>query len=179
MNLSIAFNPPNVICYLRLLLILVSIKFYFVEFYMLSVSLDLIDGEVARRMGHCSLLGSILDMVADRVSNAVILCKIFSKSDNNILLFLFVIDFTSHFIHFAGSMLTREHHKKNEGLLSVYYDQRVLIPICTLSEMFFVTHYLGLKISPVFGIFYIIKSFFHVVQLLKAIDTISELKMAP
>lgn len=179
MNFRVAFNVPNMICYFRLVLILASLKFYFIELYILSASLDLVDGEIARRLGQCSLLGAALDMVADRVSNIVILCKIASKrTSGNLLLFLFVIDFISHFIHFSSSMITQKHHKKVSGLLSVYYNKKVLILLCTFSEVFFVTYYLEMKASPMFGIFYLVKSFFHVVQLLSAIDMMSELKVA-
>lgn len=177
MNLLVMFNIPNIICYTRILLLVASLKCYFPVLYIASVSLDLIDGEVARRLGQCTILGSILDMAIDRASNIVILCKILSKESSNVLLFLLILDFLSHFIYFTGSMALKAHHKRATGLLSVYYDKRVLVPICALSEMYFLACYLSLKLRFVLCIFYFVKSFFHAVQLISAIGMVSELRL--
>ncbi|KAL0266130.1 UNVERIFIED_CONTAM: hypothetical protein PYX00_011846 [Menopon gallinae] len=163
--------------YVRVLLLVMSLKYYFPVLYAMSMSLDLIDGEVARRLGQCTFLGSILDMAIDRVSNVVILCKIVSKENGNVLLPLLILDFLSHFMYFTGSMAMRVSHKRSTGLLSVYYDKRVLIPVCALSEMYFLACYLSLKMRFVLCIFYFVKSFFHAVQLVSAIGTISEMKL--
>lgn len=176
MNPLVAFNIPNTICYARILLLVMSLKYYFPVMYIASVSLDLVDGEVARRLGQCTVLGSILDMAIDRVSNIVILCKIISKERGNLLILLLVLDFLSHFLYFTGSMFTKVHHKRSTGLLSVYYNKRMLIPICMFSEMYFVACYLSLKVRFVLSIFYFVKSFFHAIQLINAIGMISEIE---
>lgn len=176
MILKVIFNLPNCVCYVRLLLILVSIKMWFPVLYLISQSLDLIDGEVARRSGQCTMLGAILDMVIDRVSNLVIFSKIFYNHKDDTLIYLLVLDFLSHFIHFSTSMLTNKHHKKVSGILAIYYDKRYLIPICAFSELFFVSLYLNMKISKFLYLFYIVKSFFHLVQLKDAISVVSDWK---
>lgn len=162
---------------MRVLLLVMSLKYYFPVLYIASVSLDLIDGEVARRLGQCTVLGSVLDMAIDRASNIVILCKIVSKESGNALLFLLVLDFLSHFVYFTGSIATKMHHKRSMGLLSVYYDKRVLIPVCLFSEMYFLACYLSLKVRYALSIFYFVKSFFHTVQLINAIGMMSEIKL--
>lgn len=177
MNPRVAFNIPNMICYTRILLLVMSLKYYFPVLYIASVSLDLVDGEVARRLGQCTVLGSILDMAIDRASNIVILCKIAPKESGSLLILLLVLDFLSHFVYFAGSMATKMHHKQSTGLLSVYYNKRVLVPVCAFSEMYFLACYLSLKVRFVLSMFYFVKSFFHAVQLISAIGMVSEIKL--
>ena len=67
---------PNLIGYLRLLLIIYALHFahtdapVFVRIWTISCALDFFDGLAARRLGQCSRLGELLDLVCDNVSRA-------------------------------------------------------------------------------------------------------------
>ena len=139
MSLKIIFNIPNTIGYIRFILLVASIYVYLPILYSISVFLDLLDGEIARYFSQCTFLGMILDMVVDRLSTIVVLYKC---EYSPFLLVLVLIDQLSHFVHFTVSAKQNFHHKRVDGLLQIYYDKRVLVPVCFLSEFFFISYYL-------------------------------------
>ena len=75
-NLPVPLYVPNLIGYVRLLLIVYALHFVqtdapvFVLIWTISCALDFFDGLAARRLGQCSRLGELLDVVCDNVSRA-------------------------------------------------------------------------------------------------------------
>lgn len=79
-RIRILLYVPNLIGYLRLLLLSVSFCYCFSSYraflalYIISYSLDAVDGTVARRLNQCTRFGAVLDMLVDRVAkNALLL----------------------------------------------------------------------------------------------------------
>ena len=72
----VALYVPNLIGYARLLLIAIALRFVgsdparFVYIWAASCALDFVDGLAARRLGQCSRLGEVLDVVCDNVARS-------------------------------------------------------------------------------------------------------------
>ncbi|TBU06708.1 CDP-alcohol phosphatidyltransferase [Hamiltosporidium magnivora] len=185
MKYSALFFIPNLICYLRFILLIVAIFFEkstFILFYSISAILDALDGYSARKLNQCTLLGSILDMAIDRISTVIILIKI----GNNIptltpyLSVCISIDLLSHFLHFSSSLLQSIHHKSCKSkILEIYYRRRILFLICFFVEMFYICCYCTSFISRMhffcifFGIFWILKTFLHFIQMINALKELA------
>ncbi|KAF2360663.1 CDP-alcohol phosphatidyltransferase [Trinorchestia longiramus] len=79
LDTQILFFVPNLIGYVRLLLVVSAFCFltwecysYFVVFYAFSITLDGIDGWAARKLKQCSKFGAWLDVVIDNVSRSLL-----------------------------------------------------------------------------------------------------------
>ncbi|AFM97711.1 CDP-diacylglycerol insitol-3-phosphatidyltransferase-like protein [Encephalitozoon hellem ATCC 50504] len=184
MKLGVIFNVPNTIGYFRIGLLVASVFASgpsFVALYGLSSLLDFFDGHFARMLNQCSLLGSSLDMITDRVSTVVISLRIIQKRSEYLyfLSLYMVFDLISHFIYFHMSALLGKHHKGTKNrILRIYYDKRVLGPICLLSEVFFMyAYYFGGKGALLYtlGGITTLKALFHLAQLSEAISSMSDI----
>ncbi|PJF19072.1 hypothetical protein PSACC_01113, partial [Paramicrosporidium saccamoebae] len=127
---------PNLIGYSRIILALLSFYLittprHFLPLYALSCLLDVADGFFARRLGQCSRLGAVLDMVTDRSTTAGLLCHLCVVYPRTGLLWqsLLGLDLSSHYMHMYATLaggatshkkLGREHH----WLLRLYYTER-------------------------------------------------------
>ena len=114
------FFVPNIIGYVRFILVF-SVLLTFRShpkitafLYALSQGLDYIDGYVARKLGQCSNFGAVLDMVCDRVSDAIILCILaeFYPSLSWFFLLTIILDITSHWFQMYSAVSEGEHHKE-------------------------------------------------------------------
>jgi len=77
---SIYWYIPNIICYIRIVLLFLALfSDYFVIFYITSAALDLADGYSARTFNQSTVFGARLDMIIDRISNIVIIMKIYAR----------------------------------------------------------------------------------------------------
>lgn len=80
-NWKVLFYVPNIVDYFRFWFLYKAVESYvyeddvwtFAMLYILSYSLDIIDGPLARNLNQTSKLGIYLDMVADRVSSCLLL----------------------------------------------------------------------------------------------------------
>ena len=184
MTPDVVFNVPNTVGYLRIALLALSVftsDLTFVVMYGLSSSLDFFDGYLARMFNQCTVLGSCLDMITDRVSTVVISFRIIQrKSGFSAFLALYIIfDLISHFIYFLKSALVGKHKKTSNRVLRIYYDKRVLGPTCLLSEMFFVYAYYSSNAGCVLYVLAavaVVKTAFHIVHLFEAISGISKIR---
>lgn len=76
---EIIFNKPNLVTGFRMVLNLAAVFFFnqysvmSAAFILLSIILDYVDGEVARKYQQCSFFGEFYDWLADITSYAVIL----------------------------------------------------------------------------------------------------------
>merc|ERR1711934_790899 len=75
-TMKVVFYWPNIIGYMRIFLNIVCFFTFFENhvltfwLYLISFTLDVVDGWVARSFNQCSTLGIVLDMVADRTGTA-------------------------------------------------------------------------------------------------------------
>lgn len=104
---------PNIIGYFRFLFLLAIFPLYAnspiltVIFYGLSQTLDAFDGMAARYFKQTTKFGTVLDMVCDRASNAVILAILSNLYPNYSWLFLsdIVLDLVSHWYQMYVTLL--------------------------------------------------------------------------
>lgn len=141
---------PNLIGYLRIILLIIS-SYYITSshrlglaLYLLSSSMDAVDGFAARLLNQSSTFGSMLDMITDRVST---MCLLMNLSNlyigySQIFQLLLIIDIVSHWLHFFSAKLD-DHQKshKNFGvnipLMRLYYQNKiVLTSICAFEQIF-------------------------------------------
>lgn len=187
MNYEVIFYLPNIVDYVRIVLLVISIFLEnraFAMLYGASVSLDYFDGLLARTFNQTSMLGGALDMVIDRISTMVILMKItVSKSVYAPWCMLYaVIDFMSHFIYFLVSAYTGVHHKifSSSTLLSYYYTPGLLYLLCFGSELGFITTYLSKSRNNMIKVLQgicAVKLFFHIVHFIVGVGELSKLNV--
>ncbi|KAM0679488.1 phosphatidylinositol synthase 1 (CDP-alcohol phosphatidyltransferase1) [Glugoides intestinalis] len=174
MSQKVLLYVPNIIDYLRIILLFASVFFKGTKFtvlYGLSVSLDYFDGMLARSLNQVSLVGGVLDMIIDRVSTMTILTKIaIEKIEYAPWCILYsIIDFMSHFVFFLVSAYTGIHHKKfsTNYFLSLYYTPAALYLVCLGSELCFLTTYNSKGKKNIFKFLQgiaVLKTFFHIVH---------------
>ncbi|KAI5187035.1 CDP-diacylglycerol--inositol 3-phosphatidyltransferase [Nematocida homosporus] len=146
---STLFYLPNLIGYLRLFLLLLSLFLsprLFLLFYATSYLLDALDGYLARAYHQESQLGYILDMALDRASSTVLSLHIAAKRPA-LLPFvstIVVLDLVSHLFCVAVSLQSKKSHKDHTSspdsfstrILSLYYNRTTLFLICFATEAF-------------------------------------------
>ncbi|KAM0675009.1 hypothetical protein GVAV_001348 [Gurleya vavrai] len=151
----------------------------------MSVSLDALDGKMARKYNQSTFLGSCLDMITDRASSIIIFMRIVTNKPtySTFLSITILTDILSHFLYFSFAISQLNHHKNPDNyFLKMYYKKNVLLTLCTASEMFFVTLYVS-SIYKIWsfviyflGIISLVKTFFHFVQLYVALEGLSNHK---
>eukprot|EP00922_Rhytidocystis_sp_ex-Travisia-forbesii_P014615 GHVS01021832.1.p1 GENE.GHVS01021832.1~~GHVS01021832.1.p1 ORF type:complete len:153 (+),score=17.24 GHVS01021832.1:125-583(+) len=133
---SVFFYMPNIIGYLRILLVALSVGFSSspsclptVVLYTSSQCLDALDGWIARRLGQATLFGAVLDQLTDRMSTLClyILNIAAHPAYTTGILLLCVIDISGHWIHTLSSALCgKASHKcipEGNLFLRLYYQQ--------------------------------------------------------
>ena len=149
------FFVPNIIGYVRyflvfsVLLLFRSHPFVTAFLYSFSQVLDHFDGYAARKLNQCSKFGAVLDMVCDRVSDAVILCILaeFYPSYSWCFMLAIILDISSHWFQMYSAACEGEHHKESKTkwkVLEQYYSNKVVFEgLIAGNEIFFVTCYLS------------------------------------
>jgi len=119
---------PNLIGYLRIALLIVAFQAALhdpntaIFCYMTSFSMDVLDGKAARWLSQESNLGSLLDMLTDRVATLgllFVLSHVFPQKYLGFFLGSAVLDVTSHWARMVESAKKGLHHKmpvKRENL---------------------------------------------------------------
>eukprot|EP00834_Sanchytrium_tribonematis_P002090 NODE_58_length_28395_cov_1.465720.p19 type:complete len:188 gc:universal NODE_58_length_28395_cov_1.465720:4158-4721(+) len=182
-NSEILLNWPNLVGYVRILLLLGFLLTEQIELYIVSYLLDALDGYLARKYNQCTLFGATLDMVVDRISSSVILLTRLQSSVN---LFYVLLDWTSHFVHMQSALLSKSKSHKNvdynSKLLHLYYYNRtILFSICFGYELFNICNFIGWKHDWIYyssGIIFYLKHLIHAVQLGKALEAILHIDLA-
>mmetsp|Transcript_9532 Transcript_9532/g.11869 ORF Transcript_9532/g.11869 Transcript_9532/m.11869 type:complete len:213 (+) Transcript_9532:16-654(+) len=144
-NWRVLFWAPNIIDYLRFVLLYVGFQQYLIDgdgfefskYYVASYGLDAIDGIVARYMNQCSKLGIYLDMVADRISSSLMLHivaqRIISKQPvlAYCLYFILVsVEIVSHSVVMYQSELGGFHQKEMESqstMVKLYLGNKAIL----------------------------------------------------
>ncbi|XP_951880.1 CDP-diacylglycerol-inositol 3-phosphatidyltransferase, putative [Theileria annulata] len=128
-------NKPNFITSFRVVLFCTSFLYYktkplyFLGFYVSSVLLDMVDGEVARKYGEATIFGAMFDSLFDRMTTAFLYMHLSMKYPRYFLFFYFVLvwDVVGHWAHnYVCCLLGNTNHKKIDGffLLKMYYEKR-------------------------------------------------------
>lgn len=143
---------PNIIGYARI--ILLGLSFYHMirshrlgmMLYLASNALDAVDGLAARMLNQSSILGSMLDMLTDRISTMCLLVTLSHLYSGyfQIILLLLSIDITSHWLHFfAAKLRGAESHKYSpdidmNSMMKLYYGNKlVLTSVCGSEQIFY------------------------------------------
>jgi len=153
---SSVFFIPNIIGYIRILLIFVGvwerrssevhkISDSTLSFLCFSASalLDIVDGWLARQLNQVSLLGAALDMIADRITNMMIVAAL--PDDNKgwipTLLTFISLDIASHFMAREVALLDngRSHKDVDDGvqILKLYYENRIFMGALCVGDFLF------------------------------------------
>lgn len=79
MDYDVLLYYPNIIGYIRLILVFISLLLFnnvqwFLGFYIVSVVLDAVDGIVARKFNQTSVFGAWFDVVIDLISRGALWC---------------------------------------------------------------------------------------------------------
>lgn len=136
---KVAWYIPNIIGYLRFACLFLSVFMassprdkkwvWFAAFYAISYVLDAFDGMTARRFNQTSRYGAALDMICDRLANAIMYMILASNYFGHISFIFYIcllLDFGSHWLQFLSSATTGAHHKgknrKENWLVSIYYN---------------------------------------------------------
>lgn len=188
---------PNLIGYIRILLVIIAFYVCFKNHYLffvcygLSQLLDALDGHAARYFSQSTRYGAMLDMVTDRASTAALLTALTKLYPAYTRLFMAVIalDIVAHFAHVYSSLLYgKESHKlvskRQNQFLRVYYSYKfVLFLLCLGNEAYLLLLYLryfepALGLTPhwqsiiIPGLIYTLGTLFILKQLINIIQLI-------
>eukprot|EP00764_Aduncisulcus_paluster_P012930 gnl/Carplike_NY0171/6124_a8411_251.p1 GENE.gnl/Carplike_NY0171/6124_a8411_251~~gnl/Carplike_NY0171/6124_a8411_251.p1 ORF type:complete len:142 (-),score=21.56 gnl/Carplike_NY0171/6124_a8411_251:239-664(-) len=121
MGVSVWFWVPNIIDYLRIILLVVAFLFpaekclYTAAIYCVSEYLDAFDGYFARKLNQTSLFGELLDLSIDRASTAVLAIRIASlqPSLTGLMQFIIGLDIISHFFVMVTTFVQKKKSHKD------------------------------------------------------------------
>ena len=137
---NIYWYLPNIICYIRAMLILIPLATALTRPILtlvvcfVSVSLDVADGAVARYFNQVSHLGQALDYAIDRASLAVITTMLMILIPDYWWCFslILILDLSSHIAHLYHTVYSQQTHhkvtsKKQNRLIRAYYSNRLVL----------------------------------------------------
>lgn len=139
---------PNLIGYARIILAILSFEAMLnapiraAIFYMLSSSLDAVDGHLARMYGQSSRYGAMLDQLTDRCGLLGLVMTLGALYPKYLFYFIMsaVIDIASHWLHLHATDLTGQttHKSSTNPILHLYYTSRqFLFFMCAGNEAFY------------------------------------------
>ena len=192
---------PNIVGYLRFLCIALAFSKYthspveFVALYLVTLTLDGVDGFLARRYNQCSSFGALLDMLCDRISSCGLLVILTARIDGFLPwgIFLIALDFMSHYVRmYATMMLNLKSHKEFAGsapkLLLIYYEYRwFMCATYAAQEIWYLIMYLKAhgfthpvldaiistpSITPTIFAAFLIKQYINVLQLVDSMHNV-------
>jgi CDP-diacylglycerol--inositol 3-phosphatidyltransferase len=149
-KLPVVFYIPNIVGYVRFVLILMALYFMvekplFTFFLCVSsVSMDALDGFLARRLNQSSKLGTILDYALDRATVAAFFFGLGTIYPKYLVVFVIcmALDIVSHFFHLKSVEIQGKPNHKHIGaneplLIRIYYLNKFnLTTICIMHDLF-------------------------------------------
>ena len=139
---SVLLYVPNVIGYIRLVLMILSWEYaykdpqIFIILYALTYGLDMMDGLAARAFNQCSKFGAVLDMVLDRITTASIFAILggldYYKDKAIIFYCLLGLDLGSHWLHVSSTYMAGDASHKGDNetetfFVRLYYKSRFVL----------------------------------------------------
>lgn len=193
-KLNVFLLPPNLICYVRLFTLLLSIymlkqtqyPILWIIVFGLSDCMDALDGYLARRLNLSTNFGQILDYTCDRLtlSGGMFLCALCFPNYWFVFLLINLLDIASHYVHLKASYLEgNDNHKSIKASMPriiLYYNgsRSALFMTCFMHDFFIgmliAYHYypnlLFLKIVLIISFpWFIFKILVHIIQLQQSI----------
>ncbi|VDM32289.1 unnamed protein product [Hydatigera taeniaeformis] len=155
MSVSVFLFVPNLIGYVRILLLLYACWYMptdpvrAVVSYLLSALLDAVDGHTARLLDQSTKFGAALDMLSDRCTTMCLLFTLGVFYPHYLFFFQLsaCIDITSHWLFVQSSIQSGSSSHKTIGidgnpLLRIYYANRtILFIMCAGNELFYAMLY--------------------------------------
>ena len=117
------FSIPNVLCYFRILLVPVFLYFYVNGYHLTSAFIllvsslsDFLDGYIARHYNMITELGSLIDPIADKLTQLVVACTLVYTYPAYLwmIIIIFLKDGMLLFVGWFIYRRTREHLKQAE-----------------------------------------------------------------
>ncbi|XP_013413765.1 CDP-diacylglycerol--inositol 3-phosphatidyltransferase [Lingula anatina] len=147
---KVFFFVPNIIGYLRIGIALVAFclmpskQYAAFWLYIVSISLDMVDGHFARHLQQVSVFGSLLDMLIDRCTLLCMLTRLglCYPSYANVFSALTCLDISSHWMYMYSSVLLGyKSHKIVDPeigpLLMLYYGNPLFLDVVFYGSMTF------------------------------------------
>jgi len=148
---------PNLVGYLRYVLLALGMLNPSTEYglwcFVVSLSLDFIDGPLARRYGMCTQFGDLLDHVCDHVTILAVVVMTSSSRVNvwvNAVHFVVAIGYMIYYGHYfkhskGGNIFTKEIEKNNyfNMLSCVWAGNSMIFPLLKMS--YALDHNLAMK----------------------------------
>jgi CDP-diacylglycerol--inositol 3-phosphatidyltransferase len=179
--------PANIIGFIRIAL-LVSLFATLRQYPMISVSiysavllLDGVDGYLARRFNQTTAFGTILDMITDRASVALLLLvlSIIDQARWWLYASLLLIDLSSHLaIIYSTAIAQKQSHKQtlmqSHAIMKLYYGKRWFLSLicashdfclCAIYLYIFMPSAALLWCMSILSIGLLIKTYIHLLQL--------------
>lgn len=127
---------PNIIDYIRLVLLALFVYYAAVENYVaagvgytLSVALDEVDGNLARYLGQTTLTGMVLDILIDEASVICICLHLGTIYPSYIIVFqlYIILDISAQWTNYQHAAMFRnnDYTRKDDPLLNVYFNKKV------------------------------------------------------
>lgn len=95
MSIKEVLSIPNILCYIRFLLVIAFSYFYYQEKYEYGAAMiilggitDCLDGQIARRCNMITELGKIIDPLADKAMQLAIVIALCSRYPQMLILFI-------------------------------------------------------------------------------------------
>ncbi|ROT47072.1 CDP-alcohol phosphatidyltransferase family protein [Candidatus Cardinium hertigii] len=165
-KVNIFFFYPNLIGYIRIILALLSWYFMYkypswwaILLYILSTSMDMLDGYLARICKQTSHFGALLDQIIDRCALLGLLMLFCYLYPSWILFFQMVamLDISSHwlYLHTAALSGAKTHKASQNPILNYYYTSKpFFFMMCFGKEAFYILLYINTFWTgpPLFGI---------------------------
>ncbi|CAD7086865.1 unnamed protein product [Hermetia illucens] len=143
---------PNLIGYARIILAIISFWFMSTNYiisgwcYIISVSLDSMDGYAARALNQSTRFGAMLDQLTDRCGTMGLLVTLSYFYPKYMFLFQIsmAIDIACHWLYMQTSTLSgKSSHKLHDNLvMRIYYQKDVLTFMCATNECFYAALYM-------------------------------------
>ncbi|KAI0982006.1 hypothetical protein GJ496_000707 [Pomphorhynchus laevis] len=155
MQKNVFFYVPNLIGYVRILLLILFIFtmsnncIHSIVYYLVSAILDAVDGHAARYYNQVSQFGSMLDMLTDRCATMSLAMAISAFTPHLLPWFTLwvILDISSHWFRMQSALLANKSSHKSTSpfdgwLLQWYYNSKIcLFFLCSANELFLVCVY--------------------------------------
>ena len=116
------FYIPNIIEYIRVVLLIYGIYYKSIVYFILNYILDIIDGPVARYLNQTSKLGCFLDHFIDRLTVCIpAIILIYNNNFDIWLLFTIIESFTNIYFNYCVNTSHMKHGDNNNWLIRTYY----------------------------------------------------------
>lgn len=189
---TIYWSIPNIICYIRTLMIMVPLATAFTRpiltlaMFIVSIGLDVADGALARYLKQESRLGQMLDYAIDRTTLAIcaIILAVLVPGYWWFFTLILMLDLSSHLAHLYRTVFSKQQHhkktsKKQNILIRIYYEKRAaMFFACASHDLFLAAIYieqffpgnLAMALIWLFIPGFVFKTIIHIIQIAESMQ---------